>query len=293
MKPDCLHKELLNNIEIHLLETLNDSARQCLLLEAMQYSSLSGGKRIRPLLTLATGMMYGANKDVLLDVGGAIELVHCYSLIHDDLPSMDDDELRRGKPTCHRKFSEPIAILAGDALQSLAFQILSKSSLDLNPEIKLRIVNLLAYSLGVNGMAGGQMLDLTHTGQKVDMADLRIMHEMKTGALIKSAILSGYLCINQYDSAVYSALSKVASKLGLLFQVVDDIIDITEGTDILGKTAQKDQANNKATYVTILGLEQARDYARTIYLEIKHSLAGYSNAEFILYLTELIYNRNR
>ncbi len=328
MRPESLHKQLLTNVEIAIDKALADNNNLTILIDAMRYSSLNGGKRIRPLLTIAVGLIFEANLDSLVKVSTAVEFIHCYSLIHDDLPAMDNDDLRRGQATCHVKYNEATAILAGDALQSLAFELLSNDALDLTSNTKLKIINLLAKSSGVEGMAGGQALDLLNTGKIITQVQLQQMHNMKTGALIKCAVLSGYLASNQFSESTYNKLEDFAIKLGLLFQIIDDIIDVTSDTSNLGKTAHKDTTNHKATYVTILGLENSQKYAKTLYLEIKSILEqiqttwkqqsklytcgtsvicqqtgyvhmnGYTieknlNAEFLLYLVDLVYNRNK
>ncbi len=293
MTHESLHKELLSTIECSISQLFVGTYKESQLLSAMQYSSLNGGKRIRPLLTIATGAMFNVDTQTLVQIGSAIELIHCYSLIHDDLPAMDNDELRRGKATCHIKFNEATAILAGDALQSLAFESLSGNHLNLNAQTKLKIINLLAQSSGVIGMAGGQALDLLNTGHFISQVELQQMHNMKTGALIKCSMLSGYIASSEFNVTVYDTLGAIATKIGLLFQVIDDIIDITSSTESLGKTAHKDLDTNKATYVTILGLENAQEYANTLYLEVKSALKKNFNAEFLLYLVDLVYNRNK
>jgi farnesyl diphosphate synthase len=237
--------------------------------------------------------MYGANEDTLIDVGSAIELIHCYSLIHDDLPAMDNDDLRRGKPTCHKQFTEAMAILSGDALQSLAFELLSADGLSLLPQRKLQIINLIAKASGVDGMAGGQAIDLLSTGMEVTKSSLLQMHILKTGSLIKASVLAGYLCTAQINQDIYDELSLVSLQLGILFQVIDDIIDVTSSTEVLGKTAKKDQNSNKATYVTIMGLKEAYNYAESIYKNIVESLNRRHDPEFLLYLTDLVYKRHQ
>lgn len=293
MSLENIHLELLAKIESKLSDVLNKTIEAKLLLEAMRYSSLNGGKRIRPLLTIAVGMMCKADLDVLITVGCAIELMHCYSLIHDDLPAMDNDDLRRGKPTCHKQFNEAAAILAGDSLQSLAFELLSENDLTLDASTKLKIVNLVAKASGMVGMAGGQMIDLVSTGTKITKAALERMHTLKTGALIESSVLAGYLCGSGLNQTTYNGLSKISLQLGLLFQVIDDIIDVTGTTDVLGKTAHKDQYTNKATYVTVMGLKEAYAFAETLYVNIIKSLEKYQGSEFLLYLADLVYNRKQ
>lgn len=293
MKFNKLHLEFIDNIEYQLHSILNISTTSVNLLSAMEYSTVNGGKRIRPLLTIAGGLICNCqNRDVLIQVGNAFELIHCYSLIHDDLPAMDNDDLRRGKPTCHIKFNEALAILAGDTLQSLAFETLSTEDLPLPVANKLALVNLCAHASGINGMAGGQALDLNYTGIKITIEQLQNMHELKTGKLIQASLIAGYLSSNVSNHNLYEALSQLGYKIGLLFQVVDDIIDVTSTTQKLGKTANKDQEHAKSTYVTLWGLEQAKHYARTLYDSITTQVKDLPNSNFLAYLITLIYNRD-
>ncbi len=258
--------QILTKIEDRLNELLvnNDNL---VLLEAMRYSSLNGGKRVRPFLVMAAGKISQAQSAVLLDIGVAIELIHCYSLIHDDLPAMDDDDLRRGLPTCHKQYGEAMAILAGDALQAQAFVVLSSDSLRLDCAIKLKIINLVASSAGVNGMVGGQALDLLSTGTNLTLPQLQHMHIKKTGALISAAILSGYLAGANCKPEIYDKLVLIANNIGLLFQITDDLLDITQTTEVLGKTAGKDLTAEKATYPSIYGIEETRNLAEKVHAE--------------------------
>ncbi|MDQ5920004.1 MAG: farnesyl diphosphate synthase [Pseudomonadota bacterium] len=283
--------QILTKIEDRLNELLvnNDNL---VLLEAMRYSSLNGGKRVRPFLVMAAGKISQAQSAVLLDIGVAIELIHCYSLIHDDLPAMDDDDLRRGLPTCHKQYGEAMAILAGDALQAQAFVVLSSDSLRLDCAIKLKIINLVASSAGVNGMVGGQALDLLSTGTNLTLPQLQHMHIKKTGALISAAILSGYLAGANCKPEIYDKLVLIANNIGLLFQITDDILDATADTNTLGKTANKDWAANKATYVNILGLEKAQHMADNLYNTTIEMLRHLSQSEELTTLTHFVYNRS-
>lgn len=283
--------QILTKIEDRLNELLvnNDNL---VLLEAMRYSSLNGGKRVRPFLVMAAGKISQAQSAVLLDIGVAIELIHCYSLIHDDLPAMDDDDLRRGLPTCHKQYGEAMAILAGDALQAQAFVVLSSDSLRLDCAIKLKIINLVASSAGVNGMVGGQALDLLSTGTNLTLPQLQHMHIKKTGALISAAILSGYLAGANCKPEIYDKLVLIANNIGLLFQITDDILDATADTNTLGKTANKDWAANKATYVNILGLEKAQHMADYLYNTTIEMLRHLSQSEELTTLTHFVYNRS-
>ncbi len=228
--------------------------------QAMRYASLGGGKRVRPLLTFAAGEISGAAPEKLEIAACAVELIHAYSLVHDDLPCMDDDVLRRGRPTCHVEFDEPTALLVGDSLQSLAFELLAGEALGDAP-VQLQMVRLLAQASGSCGMAGGQAIDLESVGKTLNQPELELMHALKTGALIRAAVLLGALCGQPLDAAAMAALDRFAKRAGLLFQVVDDILDCTASTATLGKTAGKDAAADKPTYVSLLGLERARDFA--------------------------------
>lgn len=227
--------------------------------QAMRYGALNGGKRIRPVLVYATGEALGANIDDLNAPALAVELIHCYSLVHDDLPAMDDDDLRRGKPTCHIEFNEATAILAGDALHTQAFQELS--SFEFSPQAQtqqLEMIRILAEASGSLGMGGGQAIDLESTQKVIDLAMLENMHRMKTGALIKASILLGALCAGPLKTKERQALSDFAEAIGLAFQVKDDILDIESDTETLGKPQGSDQAKDKSTYPALLGLEGSR-----------------------------------
>jgi farnesyl diphosphate synthase len=240
--------------------------------EAMRYAMLNGGKRARPLLCYAAGLDMGVAVDDLHLVAVAIEAVHVYSLVHDDLPCMDDDVLRRGKPTCHVAYDEPTALLVGDALQSLAFECLAESSL--SPSIQVQQVKCLASAIGQLGMAGGQQLDLL-APQYRDMTvqDLEMIHRMKTGALIEASIVMGALAKSSGLSLSDRAgLRQFGRALGLAFQVMDDVLDVTSDTVSLGKTAGKDEAQNKATYVRFMGVEKAKNYAIQLNDEAKAAL---------------------
>jgi farnesyl diphosphate synthase len=231
--------------------------------EAMRYSTLGGGKRVRPLLAHAAGELTGATPEALDAVASAVEMIHVYSLIHDDLPCMDDDALRRGRPTCHVQFDEATALLAGDALQTEAFAVLARST-RIAAEQRIEMVDLLAHAAGSRGMAGGQAIDLASVGKTLTQPELELMHALKTGALIRAAILLGALCGKPMQGAEREHLDRFAKCIGLLFQVVDDILDCTASTATLGKTAGKDAANDKPTYVSLLGLAGARDLAGSL-----------------------------
>jgi farnesyl diphosphate synthase len=228
--------------------------------DAMRYATLAGGKRVRPLLAFAAGELSGATPEKLEIVACAVELIHAYSLVHDDLPCMDDDVLRRGRPTCHVEFDEATALLVGDSLQTRAFELLASQPLG-EPNQQLEMIALLAHASGSRGMAGGQALDLAAVGQALDQPELELMHALKTGALIRAAVLLGALAGQPLSPDERGKLDRFAKRAGLLFQVVDDILDCTASTATLGKTAGKDEAAEKPTYVSLLGLDAARAYA--------------------------------
>ncbi len=229
--------------------------------EAMRYAALGGGKRVRPLLAFAAGELAEAPLDRVSIAASAVELIHAYSLVHDDLPCMDDDVLRRGKPTCHVQFDEATALLVGDALQSLAFELLSARQLAPEPRGQLEMVRLLASAAGSRGMAGGQAIDLESVGKALSLPELEFMHIHKTGALIRAAVLLGARCGSGLDADGLARLDRFAKYIGLAFQVVDDVLDADSTTATLGKTAGKDADQNKPTYVQVLGISSARELA--------------------------------
>jgi farnesyl diphosphate synthase len=241
--------------------------------QAMRYASLEGGKRVRPLLTFAAGEVAGAEPDRLEVAASAVELIHAYSLVHDDLPCMDNDVLRRGKPTVHVEFDEATALLVGDALQSLAFQLLADHRLANDPRVQLDMVKTLAVAAGSRGMAGGQQTDLESTGKALTLPELEFMHIHKTGALMRAAVTLGAAC-GTVDPAQKNALDRYAKAIGLAFQVVDDVLDYDASTSTLGKTAGKDSRQGKPTYVSTLGLASARSLAEELRAEAHAALEG-------------------
>ena len=228
--------------------------------EAMRYATLGGGKRVRPLLAFAAGELSNAAPEKLDIVACAVEMIHAYSLVHDDLPCMDNDDLRRGRPTCHIEFDEPTALLVGDSLQTLAFELLASQPIS-EPARQLEMIALLGHASGSRGMAGGQAIDLASVGKALNQPELELMHALKTGALIRAAVMLGALAGQALSAEERQNLDRFAKRAGLLFQVVDDILDCTASTVTLGKTAGKDEAAAKPTYVSLLGLDAARDYA--------------------------------
>ncbi len=242
---------------------------------AMRYSVLGGGKHVRPLLVYATGMALVGNTQQLDGAACATELIHAYSLVHDDLPAMDDDDLRRGQPTCHKQYNEATAILVGDALQTLAFRVLCKDkSMPISAETRLEMIQTLATASGSRGMAGGQALDLAAEGQELNLAEREHLYIHKTGALIRASVALGALATEQSDDALTQKLDHYAKCIGLAFQVRDDILDIEGNTETLGKTQGKDQAQLKSTYPALLGLQGARDTAEQLLTEALDSLSG-------------------
>lgn len=247
-----------------------------LLSEAMTYATLNGGKRLRPILVYATAECFGGTQEPLDAIAAAIECIHCFSLIHDDLPAMDDDHLRRGKPTCHIVFGEATAILAGDALQALAFDLLSSfKSTSVSAEIQLKIIKLLAYHSGFAGMVAGQSLDLLAEGKKITIADLEHIHRLKTAALIRASVVMGALGAGCVDQQTIDALDQFATRLGLAFQLQDDLLDITGTTENLGKNTGQDIKLEKATYAILFGIEHTENKIKKLMAEaitILHSL---------------------
>lgn len=239
--------------------------------EAMRYAVLGGGKRVRPLLAFAAAEVTGADIERVQHAAAAVELIHVYSLVHDDMPAMDNDALRRGKPTVHVEFDEATALLVGDALQSLAFDVLTTQALtDANQQ--LRMVQILAQAAGSRGMAGGQAIDLDSVGKPLDLTELEFMHIHKTGALIRASVLLGAQC-GQLSESTEAALDHYAKCIGLAFQVVDDILDTEAPTATLGKTAGKDAADNKPTYVSLLGVARAKELALRLRADAHTALA--------------------
>lgn len=234
--------------------------------EVMRYGVLDGGKRLRPLLVLAAAQAVEGNLEAALRAACSVELIHAYSLIHDDMPCMDNDVLRRNKPTVHVQYGEASALLAGDAMQALAFEILATPSEKIDPAMGAQLCYLLAKAAGQDGMAGGQAIDLASVGKSLNHQELQKMHELKTGALLKASVVMGAMC-GQVSPAVLEQLSVFGEKIGLAFQVVDDILDVTADSAVLGKTAGKDAMQNKPTYVSILGMDKATELAQTLYKE--------------------------
>lgn len=247
--------------------------------QAMRYSVINGGKRVRPILVYASGKAVGVEEAQLDAPAVAIELIHAYSLVHDDLPAMDDDDLRRGQPTCHKAFDEATAILVGDALQSLAFHVVADGLDKSLPTGQVRdIINTLALSSGSRGMAGGQAIDLESVGKQLNIAQLENMHIHKTGALIRASVRMGALCKPGIDNASLDKLDHYAKCIGLAFQIQDDILDVESDTETLGKTQGSDIARNKPTYPALMGLEEARQMAAELVEDAVSTLQPFGEA---------------
>lgn len=239
---------------------------------AMRYAVMGGGKRVRPLLAYGAGELSDSDAWRVDRAAAAVELVHAYSLVHDDLPCMDDDVLRRGKPTVHLEFDEATALLVGDSLQSLAFQVISEQSMTDDAQRQVEMIELLARACGSRGMAGGQAIDLEATGKTLAVTELEFMHVHKTGVLIRASVALGARCGDALSNAQFNELDRFGKYIGLAFQVVDDVLDAQSSTATLGKTAGKDAKNNKPTYVSALGLDGARKFAAELRDDALHAL---------------------
>ncbi|MGI4778636.1 MAG: polyprenyl synthetase family protein [Janthinobacterium lividum] len=263
--------------------------------DAMRYAVLDGGKRLRPLLVMAAREAVDGNREAALRAACAAELIHAYSLVHDDLPCMDDDVLRRGKPTAHVQFGEADALLAGDALQALAFELLTPDDGSVPALVQATLCRLLARAAGSHGMAGGQAIDLASVGLVLDEAQLREMHRLKTGALLQGSVEMGVACGTNVAPRVAEALRDYGAALGLAFQVVDDILDVTADSLTLGKTAGKDAASDKPTYVSLLGLAGARDEAQQLLAQALAALgrSGLPDTDALRALARMVVDRDR
>jgi geranylgeranyl pyrophosphate synthase len=241
--------------------------------EAMRYSVLGGGKRVRPALLFATARAVGLSEEEVEAAACAIELVHVYSLVHDDLPAMDDDDLRRGRPTCHKAYDEATAILVGDALQPLAFQLLATdAALPAAPAIRLRLIELLADASGTFGMAGGQAIDLAVQGKRLDVSQVEEMHARKTGALIRASVLMAAVCAPTLEPRLFEALAAFASPIGLAFQIQDDLLDVLGDTSTLGKATGADSERAKPTHPAVIGIEPSQQRVRLLHSQALEAL---------------------
>ena len=294
MKPvdfDTWSRTQLDSVE-SALSAWVPSAAPAGLGQAMRYGVLDGGKRLRPLLVLAAAHAVNGQGEASLRAACAVELIHAYSLVHDDMPCMDNDVLRRGKPTVHVQFGEAQAMLAGDAMQALAFEVLTPDQ-GVPSALQAQLCSLLARSAGHAGMAGGQAIDLASIGVSLDEQALRDMHHRKTGALLQASVLMGAAC-GESSAGAWQALADYGDAIGLAFQVVDDILDVTQASETLGKTAGKDINNNKPTYVTVLGLAAARRHARELREKAQAALARSSlvDATWLAELADRVVDRD-
>ena len=257
--------------------------------EAMRYSLLGGGKRMRGVLCLCGGLLAGGTEEAVMPFACAMEMIHAYSLIHDDLPAMDNDDMRRGKPSCHKQFDEATAILAGDALLNGAFELMLKA--DVSPENTVSAMKIISGGSGTEGMIGGQVVDIANEGENIGYDTLTYLHSLKTGALIKSALLGGYAACGGTEHT--SALTEYAEKVGLAFQVIDDILDVVGDEKLLGKKVNSDQNNNKKTFVTFKGLEGSKEFARILSCEAKNAVENLgTEGEFLALFADYLLNRN-
>jgi geranylgeranyl pyrophosphate synthase len=246
--------------------------------EAMRYSVLGGGKRIRPALLFATARTLGLSEDAVEAAACAIELVHVYSLVHDDLPAMDNDDLRRGRPTCHKAYDEATALLVGDALQPLAFQLLaSDPALPASPAIRLRLIDMLAQAIGTFGMAGGQAIDLAVQGMRLDITQVEDMHARKTGAVIRASVLMAAECAPPLDANLYTALTRFATAVGLAFQIQDDLLDVMGDVSTLGKATGADSERAKPTHPSVIGISASQQRVRLLHSQAINALAPFGD----------------
>lgn len=259
--------------------------------QAMRYSAMGGGKRIRPFIVVEVCKMFGADKESALPLACALECIHTYSLIHDDLPCMDNDDFRRGRPTCHKEYGEEFALLAGDALLTYAFEIIADAS-GLSDKAKLEAVKLLSNLAGVYGMVGGQTIDLESEGKEISLEKLIKLHSLKTGALIRCGALMGASAAGA-DEQVKRAVDEYAKKIGLAFQIADDILDVTADEKELGKPVGSDAENEKVTFLSFMNVQQARLYAQSLAAEAKEKIAGFNNNQTLLELADYIVNRRK
>lgn len=284
-------KSIQAEVEVSLIRYLpSPSLLPLKLHEAMAYAVLDGGKRIRPLLVYAAGKLFDAPDELLSRTACALEMIHAYSLVHDDMPCMDDDALRRGKPTVHKKYDEATALLVGDALQAQAFLVLAEAQAC--ADHKLPMLQLLAQASGSLGMCGGQAIDLDSVGLALTLPELEHMHRLKTGALLRASVLLGAMSGKRLEQEEIAVLDTYAKAIGLAFQVVDDVLDATADTASLGKTAGKDAADNKPTYVSLLGLEESRQLANQLCQDAHQALNMFgASAHYLHDLADLIVQR--
>lgn len=279
-------------IEDFLKEFINKNSDETLIKKVCEYAIFNGGKRFRALLAYAIGEINGVNKQALDYVAGAVEVIHCYSLIHDDLPAMDDDSLRRGKPSCHIKFNEAQAILAGDGLQVISFNLLCSPDLDISNKKKLNLLKILSKAIGIQGMVLGQSLDMEASNNTINLKSLEHLQELKTGALIEASCTMPYSISDVFSQNNQNKISKMAKLLGKIYQITDDILDNESSENVLGKTCGKDKNYNKATFISLIGLEEAKKMNLDFFEKAMVALEGVSgNTKTIKQLITKIYQR--
>lgn len=285
-------KTYCEKIEEKLLEfTNNKSSLQGIVLEAMEYSLMAGGKRLRPVLMLEFCRMCGGDVSKYLDIACAVEMIHTFSLIHDDLPCMDDDDYRRGMPSCHKAFPENVALLAGDALNTLAFEVIANAAIEqrITADKAVMLVSVLSHAVGTEGMIGGQVIDLQSEGKSISLDTLNILQEYKTGALIEAACVMGVILGGQFDKI--AAAADYAQALGKAFQIVDDILDVTGSFEELGKPIGSDSEKEKNTYVSLMGLEESKNAADRLTKEALKHLEIFEDNDFVCDLTKSLLER--
>ena len=274
-----------------LLPVPDDSRAR--LVEAMRYAAIGGGKRVRPLLVASTAEMYGVSREAAVRAGCAVEAIHVYSLIHDDLPCMDDDEIRHGKPTTHREFDEATAVLAGDALHALAFEILADEKISSDPFIRSELIATLGKASGMHGMAGGQMMDMAADSEDYDLHSITRLQQLKTGALLAASVEMGAI-LGRVPPEGRGHLRAYARDIGLAFQIADDLLDVEGDAELAGKALRKDEGQGKQTFVTLMGAEQARGQARALVEQAIGHLASHgSDAQMLVALARFIVERDR
>ena len=274
-----------------LLSVPDDSRAR--LVEAMRYAAIGGGKRVRPLLVASTAEMYGVSREAAVRAGCAVEAIHVYSLIHDDLPCMDDDEIRHGKPTTHREFDEATAVLAGDALHALAFEILADEKISSDPFIRSELIATLGKASGMHGMAGGQMMDMAADSEDYDLHSITRLQQLKTGALLAASVEMGAI-LGRVPPEGRGHLRAYARDIGLAFQIADDLLDVEGDAELAGKALRKDEGQGKQTFVTLMGAEQARGQARALVEQAIGHLASHgSDAQMLVALARFIVERDR
>ena len=280
-------------VEALLEKKLPQISQEIPLNEAIRYSVLNGGKRMRSLLVLATAEIIDTPLIAIENIICALEFAHAYSLVHDDMPCMDNDDLRRGKLSCHKKFGESTALLVGDSLQSIAFSYLSSPSLEVNPDNQLKMIHAFSNAIGIEGMAKGQALDIANTNKKISLEELKKMHQYKTGALINAACLMTVLASNSYDKNTLNTIDTYSKLIGLMFQIQDDILDKEANQEILGKTPGKDEKDNKSTFVSLLGISKSKELAAQYYEEALATLKPFGDkAYYLAGMAELMMTRS-